>query len=384
MEEHQDQPPRHTRVRRLRGRRDRRTRRRGRCIGGGRRHGRRRGRHRTHVPRSGQARGPGALRRRDDGQGERRLRRGLLGDPLATHTEGRRGRDPDRQRRLVPRHHQSLHQARARLQGRHQVRRIRGDGDPRRGARTVRPLPRRDGRGGGRHRRCAAREVLLGRGDPKRRRDSRDEGGDEARRDLPAALLLGHAHLRRPDHPRLPRASHAVGVRDGGTPCAARRGRRPHRRDPPERRRALHRTGLQDDQRTACRRGVVLPHLQRPARERRGDLELHTQRAGEALAPRGAARQGATRGAAPVPRRHRLRREAPQHAHERHTEHEGTSGATAGHPVPRSSRLVRHRGHRARRRGEAADGTAPSPRRGPDDPDALRVGDARVGDRRTR
>ena len=49
------------------------------------RDGRRRGRHRADVPRSGLARRPGALRRHDDGQGARGLRRDLPADQVAPH-----------------------------------------------------------------------------------------------------------------------------------------------------------------------------------------------------------------------------------------------------------------------------------------------------------
>ena len=115
---------------------------------------------------------------------------------------------------------------------------------------------------------------------------------------------------------------------------------------------------------------------------RAGGLQRHARFGRKADAPLDSARTRAHRGAAAVSRRHRLRREAAQHAHQRHAVDEGASGAHAADPVPGSDRHVRGEGHVAERRRETAAGPAPAARRRPDVPDAFQHRDARDDRRR--
>ena len=104
---------------------------RGRCRRGrAQRHRRGRGGHREGLGslRSA-APAPHALRL-PDGQGARRLRAGLRRREGPSDAQGRAGRDPDRRRPRLPRHHQPVLRPLPLLQEGHQDRRVRGGADP--------------------------------------------------------------------------------------------------------------------------------------------------------------------------------------------------------------------------------------------------------------
>ncbi len=152
----------------------RRTRRRGRCTRRRERDRRRRSRNGEDVPRGGEPRRPGAVRRVDDGQGERELRRDLPADQTAPDVEGDPGRSADRQRAGIPRHHEPVREVRLHLQAGHEVGRVRRGRHPRRRAGDVRSLPPGADRSHLRDRRHAARALSRGCRDRARRGDSRE------------------------------------------------------------------------------------------------------------------------------------------------------------------------------------------------------------------
>ena len=232
--------------------------------------------------RGGLPRRPGALRRHDDGQGERRLRRDLPADQVAPHEQG----DPDRGARRrgtgLPRHRQPVRQEGARLRARHEDRRVRGDRRPARGAAAVRPLLRGADRDDRRDGRLPARALPRRRRDRTRRGDPRDEGRDEADGAVPALLRLVHAQLRHARRALHDRRADAERVRDGGDPRLRRRRGRPHGRDPRQRRRAVRRARVQDAERAARRRRERLPHPLRLRRQRRRGVQRDARRRREA------------------------------------------------------------------------------------------------------
>jgi elongation factor G len=81
--------------------------------------------------------------------------------------------------------------------------------------------------------------------------------------------------------------------------------------------------------------------LQGSVGERAGGVQRHARRGGEAQPPAHPARARTRRGAAAARRRHRLRGEAAQHAHQRHALDARAPGAAAAGAVPGAARALR-------------------------------------------
>ena len=371
---HEDQPDRHAGIPRLPGRRDRRTRRR-----------RRRALSSSARPPASKSAPSGCSARRSrasdpvlfvvthDGQGARRLRRASTSRSRSRLTiEGHPGRGPDRRGRRASTAIMNLFDKKAlRLQARHA-----------RPASTRRPTsPRRSRRSSTATTQelieaiSATDDALL-----ERYLEGGEIGRDEAihgmkeamkRMDLfPLFCVSSDAQLRHRarSSPRscelMPTAYemeeiHAFKGAEGDQTVEI------HADDDAPVRRAR----VQDALRAARRRRDASSASSRArVANGAGGVQRHARRRREARTTSSVA-QGKDRIEVPrAPRRrHRLRREAAQHAHERHALHARASGSAAADRASpsRSSQFAVHADDRARR-GEAAVGAAPAARRGPD------------------
>ena len=284
----------------------------------------------------------------------------------------------------LPRRREPLHEESAPVQEGRQDRRVRRDGDPRGVQGAVRSLLRGADRVDLGHRRHAARALPRGRRDLARRSDRRDEGSDEADGALPALRRLQRIELRNAGDPLDDRRADAERVRDGrAARVQGRRGRRDGR-DPRDRHLVTGRARVQDDVRAARRRRDVLPAFLRRDQQRRRAVQRHPERRREAQPSVGRAGKGPHRDPGAPRRRHRLRRQAAQHAHQRHAVDASASGAAAAHRVPRWRDPDGGARRQPRGRREAPGGPASPARRGPDLRGALQRRDARDDRLRTR
>ena len=193
---------------------------------------------------------------------------------------------------------------------------------------------------------------------------------------FPVLLRLRVAQHRRPRHPRcLRRASSAAG-RGQDDRRKEQQGRKDHVRPP--RRSVPGGAGLQDVLRSVLGTRIAVPRVLRHVQIRHVVLE-HDQGSRRArrktAAPAG---QAAGSGFGTARRRHRRGRETQRRAHRRHAGVERTSDRHRAHRLSRSGDLIRDRRKSARRRRQDRHRSGAHHGRGSDDPPPSRRTDQGV------